>query len=36
MIPETTPVILESIISAEFIDDEIEAEERKLPLRTVA
>jgi hypothetical protein len=26
MIPETIPVILESIVSAEFIDDEIEAE----------
>ena len=25
MIPETIPVILESIVSAEFIDDEIEA-----------
>ena len=36
MIAEAIPVILESIVSAEFIDDEIEAEERKLPLRTVA
>jgi len=25
MIPETIPVILESIVTAEFIDDEIEA-----------
>jgi hypothetical protein len=25
MTPETIPVILESIVSAEFIDDEIEA-----------
>jgi hypothetical protein len=25
MIPETIPVILESIVSAEFIDDEVEA-----------
>jgi hypothetical protein len=32
MIPETIPVILESIISAEFIDDEIEAAHEALAL----
>jgi hypothetical protein len=32
MIPETIPVILESIISAEFIDDEIETAHEALAL----
>ncbi len=32
MIPETVPVILESIISADFIDDEIEAAHEALAL----
>ena len=32
MIPETIPVILESIVSAEFIDDEIEAAHEALAI----
>ena len=32
MIPETIPVILESIVSAEFIDDEIEAAHETLAM----
>jgi hypothetical protein len=32
MIPETIPVILESIVSAEFIDDEIEAAHEALTI----
>ena len=31
-IPETIPVILESIVSAEFIDDEIEAAHEALAI----
>ena len=32
MIPETIPVILESIVTAEFIDDEIEAAHEALAI----
>ena len=32
MIPETIPVILESIVSAQFIDDEIEAAHEALAI----
>ena len=32
MIPETIPVILESIISAEFIDDEVKAAHEALAI----
>ena len=33
LIPENIPVILESIVSAEFIDDEIEAAHEALAMR---